>query len=328
MIRCIARIPQLNDAVSLYRGVGPLSELHRQIDFTYATAYEFSWSTIAGFDLVYIVRPCTNHDRGLVDMAKKMQRPVWIDFDDDILDVPPSNLTHNFYSNEGVKANVRHILQTADVCTVSTEYLAKKLNPFRPVDKPCVVVPNAFPDHLFNWDQKDVPRNNIISWRGSRTHDRDLNQAHGFFDSIKAMLPHWKFVFLGEPAYQVHDWFPANRRRVIPSMDIIEYFHTFKALGSTFHVVPLEENDFNRAKSNIAWIEATWAGAATIAPYNMDEWQKPGILHSPFFGCDSALFTDASVWQDAVKKSRAYIEKNLLLSHVNKQRARILESFK
>ena len=41
-------------------------------------------------------------------------------------------------------------------------------------------------------------------------------------------------------------------------------------------VVPLKDNLFNHAKSNLAWIEATCAGAMTLAP-DWPEWRRPGV---------------------------------------------------
>jgi hypothetical protein len=43
-------------------------------------------------------------------------------------------------------------------------------------------------------------------------------------------------------------------------------------------MVPLHVSDFNRAKSNIGWIEAVHAGAITVAP-DFQEWRRPGVIN-------------------------------------------------
>ena len=88
--------------------------------------------------------------------------------------------------------------------------------------------------------------------------------------------------------------------------------------------VPLIEDGMNRCKSNIAWIEATAAGAVTIAP-DWVEWQKPGVLN--YNGLDEFKSMLMRPLDDAPERwaaSRDYIMENLTLNKVNEQRARIV----
>jgi len=112
-----------------------------------------------------------------------------------------------------------------------------------------------------------------------------------------------------------------------------QYMAAYGHLGPWVSVVPLEDTAFNRAKSNLAWIEATCAGALTLAPMWPD-WLKPGVFTydglkgglKPF---DSALRVILSKFEDAefqarVQASRDYIRENLLLDTVNARRWEIV----
>jgi len=325
MIKMLYRVPQPVDAVSFYRGLGVLGQLRNKLPIDFVTTNDFNWHNFAMVDLLYIVRPSSNADKRLIEFAKNCGCPVWIDYDDNILKVPIDNIAHNFYADKEVQANVKYALKNADVVSVSTEYLAYEFNRHR--EKPCVVIPNAFNDKMFDFNKPLPERKKIISWRGSRTHDRDLGIAHQIFKKAQEDLPDWSFTFLGEPDWRTQEIFLASRFKLIPSAHIIEYFHTFHQLGSTLHAVPLIDNDFNRSKSNIAWIEASFVGAVTVGP-NMPEWQKPGVINTEWFLTVNAkdILRDPEFCEKNLKLSREFIFDNLLLSKMNSKRVDIIET--
>lgn len=110
-------------------------------------------------------------------------------------------------------------------------------------------------------------------------------------------------------------------------MDIIDYFRNIKTLRPSIQIVPLENIMFNYNKSNIAWIEGTYAGAVTIAP-NLPEFNKPGVLtyNSPkefksiLEGCLKGDYDLRSLYDS----SYIYIKENLLLSKVNNLRKEVI----
>ncbi len=94
-------------------------------------------------------------------------------------------------------------------------------------------------------------------------------------------------------------------------------------------IFPLHEHPFNRCKSNIAWLEATFAGAACIAP-DWAEWRHPGVLnytdeHSFSDQMNSVMRGDVDV-EDLARTSWAYIQDNLTLEKVNKLRWQVVTS--
>lgn len=316
-IKLLFRAPSPMDSVSFYRGFGVLGHLRSIMNLDCIHTTDFNWPTLAMFDAVYLIRPSADKERDIVDMIKINNKPLWVDYDDLVLGVPNSNMAHVFYEQDHIKENIKYILSRADVVTVSTDYLASQFNPFRPPNKPCVVIPNAFPSNYINLDRPAVPRQKILSWRGSRTHDKDLWLAHEFFEMMVKDFPEWKFVFLGEPDWRTTDLIPKDRLKIINSTGILEYFEIFHSIGSSIHFIPLEDNPFNRSKSNIAWLEATYAGSACIAP-NFDEWLMPGISHDVL-----EIFT--SKLDLRVNQSKNLIREYLMIDRVNQSRKLLLE---
>jgi glycosyltransferase involved in cell wall biosynthesis len=277
MISVLCRIPVAWDATALYRSTGPFNHIRTVADFTFKESQNYNWVVIGSHDCVFMQRPFTEQDLQLAHLTKRCNKPLVIDYDDDLLSVPEHNPAHKFYSSQRVHQQIKQIIGMADQVIVSTEALAKKYNEFRQAD-PCVVIPNAFPDHMVPFVDSNIKRQNVITWRGSNTHNLDLRTMHPVIKIVVKEYPNWKFVFFGDPDWDTLNLIPKDQRHVVATQDPIDYLDSLKKVGSTVHMVPLEDNEFNRSKSNIAWIEATFAGAATIAP-NWLEWQKTGVLN-------------------------------------------------
>jgi hypothetical protein len=114
-----------------------------------------------------------------------------------------------------------------------------------------------------------------------------------------------------------------------PSLDAIKFFSVLKAIKPKINVVPLHDNPFNLGKSNIAWLEATYAGAVTLAP-DTPEWRKAGVTNYK----DEADFktklgfllslTDRELDVLHSMSVDAILQGKLLLSETNKTRLEIL----
>ncbi len=93
-------------------------------------------------------------------------------------------------------------------------------------------------------------------------------------------------------------------------------------------IVPLVDNDFNRAKSNIAWLEGCFAGAAVIAP-DFPEFQRPGVLNYSSPEQFGDVLGNAMIGNYDLKKLSedgwAHIRKYELLTHRNQIRVNALK---
>jgi hypothetical protein len=87
-------------------------------------------------------------------------------------------------------------------------------------------------------------------------------------------------------------------------------------------IVPLEDEVFNRCKSNIAWLETARSGTITVAPF-WESWAVPGVYayEDDFFDTAHGALTEGEKWWGGWD----YIQNNLLLSEINRLRAKVVD---
>lgn len=217
---------------------------------------------------VFVLRPYNEAHVSILRMAKQMGKATWVDYDDDFLNMGPhQNGAEDMMSVAAFK-RFEAIGRLADMVTVSTpklEDVYSSIAAARPV-----TVPNAFNDDLYCLPAASNADSKIIVWRGAHGHVFEMQTITDLVDSWAG----YKFVFIGS----VHRDLPKKLPKVTfyPFMPMADYFVTLKALRPRAVLVPLANTPFNDAKSNCAWIEATHAGAVTIAS-PCAEFYRPGI---------------------------------------------------
>jgi len=346
--RFLGVYPSKTDAVSYYRSVGVFPYV-REMDYNILRD-PISWDILIDKDIVFINRPFAGNFPQAVKVIKSNNKQLWLDYDDNFLNIPETNPAYAFYDKSEDREKFIEMLDSANMVTVSTESLAKYLYSVTTKCKP-LVIPNAFNDYLFDFSY-DISNNKVINWRGSNTHNSDFESViNEYLDTVEAN-PDWKFTFIGKLGYHLKNMKvtikdPVTKKEswqenpfkkyvkgrsfsnieAIDEMDIIDYFHNIKLLSPRIQVVPLENSMFNYNKSNIAWIEGTYAGAVTIAP-NLPEFNKPGVLtyNSPqefkkiLQECIDGKYDLRSLYD----QSFLYIKENLLLSKVNEIRKQVV----
>jgi len=312
------------DTCAFYRSSGILKDLRRKTNHKITLIQwdqaQMNWSLINQFDLIMMQRPFSKESLNLSNYIKQCNIKLWIDYDDNLFAVNPENPTHALYSNPEIQKNIQGIIANADIVSVPTEYLRQVYVEF---NKNIVVIPNALNDLLFQRPELK-PRTNHCVWRGPEAHIFDLMNYSKEINQVTKDFPEWRFVFMG-----FSPWFLADTANKIniPSMDIVIYMQTlFNISPSCFHV-PLHDNAFNRAKSNIAYIEGSYAGAVCICP---SWWNVPGALSYT----DGASYYEAisTVLKGEVDKAAmnnmawSYIQDCLTLSKINILRLQIINS--
>lgn len=330
----LCHIPNVFDATAFYRSTHVFDQLRKTGSVEFKHTREFNRAHISSNDILFMQRPSLSDDIKIMSIAKDVNVPVWVDYDDDLFSVPGHNPASRFYVKD-VLDNMAKIIVNADAISVSTDTLKNRfvslLSQFtdkEALEKKIWVIPNAFPDHLNMPKIGDqLPeRTKRVVWRGSHTHEMDLCSVGGALDLASRQFPDWEFVFMGDPAWSVVDNIDPSRRQVIKTQDTLEYFKTLYSLAPSIMIVPLLDNEFNRSKSNIAWIEGTWAGAACLVP-NFPEWTDKGAFEQTHFVTDLIHMLDGSMDLNAVvKSSQVYIREHLMLSQVNRKRRGLLDS--
>lgn len=327
-------IPGPTDATSWYRGVGPFAAIAKTTKNIFFSSHTVvNWAVAQTSDLFFFQRPHTADQVKAAWMAKKAGAGVWLDYDDDLLAVPPENPTYPIYSEKSVSHNLKKIIEIADVVTVTTTALKEKLFKSFGHEKKIKIIPNALNDFVLPLPEKLSPRQRLIMWRGSQTHAHDLMSYSQDIIDVSKKYDEWTFCFVGD-----NPWYITNKMRpgsfvVPPAQPIDEFWDFIKIAAPAIQIVPLADNDFNRSKSNIAWIEATWSGAVTLAP-NFESWHVPGVVHyerDTFREKLCSMIDDFESQNKATMarliESRDFIRSNLLLSKTNKARKAIIDDF-
>jgi 2-polyprenyl-3-methyl-5-hydroxy-6-metoxy-1,4-benzoquinol methylase len=321
--------PNGSDGTSFYRGFGPFNAMARkEPEITIVNGNtEISWEFLTQFDLVFIQRPASKWHTDLVKMCKEYGVPVWVDWDDHYFEIPDSNPRKKFYSDYHIE-QVRWVAKNADFITVSTSYLFKEFSPY---NKNIKIVSNALDTRFFDPEAYlEYPREKVILWRGSDTHAEDLDHYREQILPLMAETQDYVWAFFGYHPQWAIDFLPADRIRLYDYTGPIEFIQGMFAIRPTLVYVPMLDTPFNRSRSNCAWIEATYAGAAVVAP-GWDEWNH--IPCAKYFeqlsgkeDFSNAFRTALKTSQDLVQRSSALLYRDYKLNSVNDVRFQILHS--
>ena len=321
-----------DESSAFYRLNGPLSEIESfeiiRIE-NFPAKKPFDWD-VRSYDLILMQKAWKQHSLDLIEICNLCDVPVVVDYDDNLMEVP----IHNPVYHESIehKEVVREIIQRADVVTVSTSDLKEDWMQHNP--KRIEVIPNAYNHRLFDY-ANNVNSNfgKIVLWRGSATHVRDIHTVDDEMTQVIDENPNWVFVFVNN-----YPHFLDERPNVsyLPWMHLTEYMHKTWMMKPAVVWAPLEDNLFNRCKSNCGWIEASHMQAITIGP-DFNEWQVPGNfayeagVEGSFYKVASETLSkidsqEGGVFQKGSSmNARSYIYQNLLLDHTNEMRSNLFE---
>lgn len=328
--RILVHHPSESDGTSFYRAHGPFNLLKKmypdQIELVNGNDTNISWVQITQFDLIFMQRPATKWQRDFITMAKDYGVPVWVDWDDHYLDIPETNNRKALY-NPAIVETIRWMIRNADHVTVSTQHLLEVFSKENP--NSISVIPNATDLTLFDVNaSENYKRDKLILWRGSDTHNADFDAYKKEILELMDETPEYTWGFFGYCPQWAIDHLPSNRIKLWANDGVIEFIKKMIKLAPEIVYVPLENIPFNHAKSNIAWQEATLAGAKVVMP-NWIEWERlPGFKYS-----DNASFKNAfrlalhdQFSNNTVKSAKKFLHQGYNLSGVNQKRVEIIET--
>jgi hypothetical protein len=105
---------------------------------------------------------------------------------------------------------------------------------------------------------------------------------------------------------------------IVPGMTIMEYFKYIHQENPQLFIFPLCDTKFNRGKSNISWLEATYVGSAFAGTKVLPEFNNENILEVS--DLPELIKSGSEPLKISNERSWEYICDNLLLSKVNKLR--------
>lgn len=305
--------------------MGPYSALQKENDHIQLLfPSPVNWGSLKLCDLVVMQRACSPEHLQIMNMAKDLGIPVIFEIDDDNLAVPKDNPTYPLYSQMAVKDAIVKLARGADAITCSTEFLRTKYGIY---NKNTFLIPNALDNTLIpKRSIPATPRNKMVLWRGTSTHERNLEVIQEAIVASAAAHPDWVYGFLGWDPYRITERF--RNHQIYPQYHLYDYFKALCQIRPTTMYYSLANNDHALSRSHISWLEATYADTMMIGP-DIPEFHRPGMLNfnSPkdFLDKLEAVINGQVDVDKQVKESWDYIQEFYLLSKINKLRKSLIE---
>jgi len=322
--------PNNGMGTAMYRAVGPLLDLRRDevCDIVQApiNPQHMDWCSFAFYDIAFFSWPTFKGVEQIIHGFHAFGVPVWVDFDDDPWNIKDDNITKKSFGPDVLKL-VENSCELADLISVSTEHLRQEVyGPRYGMDK-VKVFPNALNTKMYSYIEK--PRKKCILWRGASGHKQDIMTVMPAILKIQQEYPDWPWAMVGDPPKEIIEMMGKHPIVKIPHQHIQTFMNTLLETAAPIQIVPLQDDTFNKAKSNCSWLEATWAGSAVLAPEFLPEFCKPGITtykdNDDFYEKLKGLIEASQADRTAlVEKSRFEIKKNYALCEVNKERKKVI----
>ena len=307
-------------ACNLYRVLQPLYKLLDNgmaniltINEGAELATDFALQKVMESDIILVHRPASEEWFKFIKTCRKYGKTIVVDYDDDPFNTSPLNPYYQFIGTEEVEyvwpdgkremlwsknpmeyggryldieTNIRRrdlfraSFKNADMVSTTTDILRQKLSAINPNT---VVLPN-----LVDFEQypviEHVKKRIRVGWQGGASHYEDL---HMIAPAIKKLLKkhdNVDFVFWGDlRMYGLFRDIPIERIECHQWVKQIVYPYKLAAMNLDIGLCPIIDNEFNRNKSAIKWMEYSVVKAATIAsnipPYSVViEDGKTGML--------------------------------------------------
>jgi len=301
----------------------------------------------AGVKAVKIQRQATPIQRDFVKMLKEISRQMpdggfklIYEIDDIVFreDIPDFNRNKDAFVADEIRNSILEILDMCDEITVTCDFMRDYFNE-KTGTKKATVIPNYLLkwwfDRYYNLGDlvKNFEKNKkkpVVSIFASGTHVDVTNrtgQNDDFAKVVPAIIKSRK-----DFKYQFYGCYPLPLKPFIDRGEIIfkewtplpEFPGAMAESGTQLTFAALQDNNFNRAKSNIKLLEAAALGIPCVCP-DMCTYKDAFLKYNTadeFIDCIKTATKNQSVYADLCKKSRAYAdnfwledEKNLMKHH-------------
>lgn len=237
-----------------------------------------------GVKAVKIQRQASDHQKQFVQFLKSIQPEMGFklmyEIDDVPFreDIPDYNIGKPGFDNDGVRQNIIDIINMCDEVTVTCKHM-RDLFRERTGKQEISVVPNFPPywwiGHQYNYNKivnnfeknKKKPR---IVYAGAGAHF-DINNVTGQRDDFSHVLKFiidnkskYQFVFIGAFPPPLLQYIQNGEIEFHPWKSLMEYPNFLSSLNAQLFLAPLEDNTFNRSKSDIKYIEAACLGVPCL----------------------------------------------------------------
>ncbi len=214
---------------------------------------------IESADLIVVQRFLPRPDtREFLDYLCSLGKPVIFEIDDLLTQLPVSNPNYKW----GMRGapHIYDFIRKCAAITVSTDELKDHFSPY---NDNIYVLPNLLDAGL--WKKPAPPSSGpvVIGYAGTNTHGADLELLE---EVLARIARHYgsevSFTFMG---------CTTERISRLPGFRFVQFETTYEAYARKLMEIPvdimlapLEDNQFNRCKSNVKWLEYSACGMAGI----------------------------------------------------------------
>jgi hypothetical protein len=245
------------------------------------------WYT--GVKCVKLQRQASSQQKEFIKFLKHVQQEhgfkIVYEVDDVVFRevIPDYNKFKFAFDTEEIRQNCVDIINMVDEVTVTCDFM-RRLYQEKTGQEKITVIPNFVPEpwmgHYFNEHEikkqfnknKKKPR---ILYTGSGAHYDVDNKTGGqddlshVRDFIRKTVNDYQWVFVGAFPPPLVDLVQQRKIEFYPWQTLLDYPKFIASLNAQLMVAPLQVNDFNRAKSDIKFIEACVLGIPCLCQ-NMD----------------------------------------------------------
>jgi len=233
------------------------------------------------FQAIKFQRQAAPHQREFIKFVKNISNQLGIrliyEIDDIPFreDIPHYNKHKPSFSSDEIRQSVQEIMEICGnmsvTCNFMKEYFQSKLDPNVKID----VIPNYIPKfwigNFYNQDQiqnnyersKQRPR---VCWSGSGAHfdvDRRIKGKDDFYhinDVVRKTVNDFRWVFYGGVSHELVDLVRSGKVEYVPWANLYEYPGKLHGLNINMFIAPLSDNNFNKSKSDLKYLEASALG--------------------------------------------------------------------
>lgn len=316
-----------------YRGIGPnlLLNLHNKAVVMDSTTMVLDPNFYQTVEAIKFQRQATDHQKKFVEFLKqatKNKKTKFIYEVDDVVfseDIPLYNRNRDAFTDPAIRQTIIEIISMMDEVTVTSEYFRDYM-----IEKSGNKNVSALPNYLMKWwfDRyynlgdliKKFEKNKkkpIVAIFASGTHCDVLNRVNQQ-DDFAMVVPE---IIKSRTDFQWHFYgsFPLTLKPFIDRGEM--KFFNWTALpdfpeamansGAQVTFAALQDNNFNRCKSNIKLIEAGALGLPCVCP-DMVTYKDAFLKYSngsEFIDCLKTVTKNQTVYADHCKKAREHASK-------------------
>ena len=307
------------DGCGYYRVQLPAKFLNKYGDFHFKISTQYLNKDIDWADIVVLQKQTNQKALPFIQYAKSKGKKIITEVDDDYFNIPVWNPAYKHYEGKG--QDLVNFYKLSDAMMVTTPHLSKLVSQY---NSKTYVVPNSLDIDMLDRLKKmgEIEKNKhtqyltvdqkrltyeeaklkmsgktVIGWGGSPTHLRDLEQATEALLKLTGENKDIMVVMMACTTDTILKKINPNQLLLVKPVPIFMYPQVLASMSWDIGICPIEDNLFNRSKSNLKFLEFSINGFACVCS-NVENYAKT-VTH----GVDGLLADNTtSSWYSNLKK--------------------------